>query len=120
MADLTKGLTSGIHIEDVLINKIVLPANLTNAIEDKLRAEQAMEKMDFTLQKERKEADRKQIEAEGIRAFQTTVSQGISKELLEWKGISATENLVNSPNSKIIIIGNTKNGLPVIFSDSRS
>lgn len=118
--DLKKMVTSGIVIEDVLINKIVLPTNLTNSIEDKLRAEQEMQKMDFTLEKERKEAERKQIEAIGIKSFQTTVSQGISRELLEWKGISATEDLAKSPNAKIVIIGNTKNGLPIIFSESKN
>ena len=120
LRDLTKMVISGIIIEDVLINKIVLPLNLTKAIENKLQAEQEMQKMDFTLEKEKKESERKQIEAEGIKAFQNTVSQGISKELLEWKGISATETLCQSPNTKIVIIGNTKNGLPMIFSDNRN
>lgn len=107
----------GIIIEDILIKKIILPSKLTTSIENKLQAEQEMQKMDFTLEKERKESERKQIEAEGIKSFQTIVSQGISKELLQWKGISATEELSKSTNSKIVIIGNTKNGLPIIFSE---
>jgi prohibitin 1 len=60
------------------------------------------------------------MEVDGIKAFQTTVSQGISKELLVWKGISATEELCKSNNTKIVIIGNTKNGLPMIFSDNKN
>jgi prohibitin 1 len=119
-SDLTKTVVTGIVVEDVLINKIVLPANLTRSIENKLQAEQEMQKMEFTLEKERKEAERKKIEAGGIKDFQTTVSQGISKELLEWKGISATEELAKSPNTKIVIIGNTKNGLPIMFSENKS
>lgn len=115
--DLRETVISGVIIEDVLINKIVLPTNLTKSIENKLQAEQEMQKMDFVLLKEKKEAERKKIEAEGIKSFQDIVSQGISKELLQWKGISATEELTKSTNSKIVIIGNTKNGLPIIFSE---
>jgi regulator of protease activity HflC (stomatin/prohibitin superfamily) len=71
--------------------------------------------MNFKLQKERQEAERKRIEAQGIRDFQQTVSQGISTQLLEWKGIEATEKLAQSTNTKIVVIGNTKNGLPLIM-----
>ena len=71
--------------------------------------------MAFVLQKEKQEADRKRIEAQGIRDFQQTVSQGISQQLLEWKGIEATERLATSTNSKVVLIGNTKNGLPLIL-----
>ena len=110
---LKEQLNFGIIIEDVLINNIA-------AIENKLQAEQAMQKMDFTLAKEKKEAERKQIDAEGIKAFQNIVSTGISKELLEWKGISATEELAKSNNTKILIIGNNKNGLPIIFSENKN
>jgi regulator of protease activity HflC (stomatin/prohibitin superfamily) len=120
LTNLTKMVIRGIVIEDVLINRIILPKNLSISIENKLQAEQEMEKMDFTLSKERKEAERKQIEAEGIKAFQNIVSQGISRELLEWKGITATEEFARSPNAKIVIIGNTKNGLPMVFSDNKN
>ena len=72
--------------------------------------------MTFKLQKEKQEADRKRIEAAGVRDFQQIVSQGISNQLLEWKGIEATENLAKSPNTKIVLIGNTKNGLPLVMS----
>jgi len=55
------------------------------------------------------------IEAQGIRDFQQIVAQGISTQLLEWKGIEATENLAKSSNSKVVVIGNNKNGLPLIL-----
>ncbi len=71
--------------------------------------------MAFRLQKETQEAQRKRIEAQGIRDFQQIVAQGISPQLLEWKGIEATENLAKSPNSKIVVIGSGKNGLPLIL-----
>merc|ERR1711935_246480 len=71
--------------------------------------------MEFVLTKEKQEAERKKVEASGISAFQKIVSEGISPALLQWKGIEATEKLAESPNSKIVIMGNTKESLPVIL-----
>lgn len=105
----------GIEPEQVLLRDIQLPATLKTAIEAKQQAEQESLAMLFRLQKERQEADRKRIEAEGIRDFQKTVTAGISPELLTWKGIEATEKLADSKNTKIVIIGNTKNGLPLVL-----
>jgi len=105
----------GIVIEDVLLRDIRLPIALKASIEAKQQAEQESLAMNFKLQKEKQEAERKRIEAQGIRDFQTTVSQGISSQLLEWKGIEATETLAKSPNTKIVVIGSTKNGLPLIL-----
>ncbi len=105
----------GIGIESILLRDIQLPAALKQSIEAKQQAEQESLAMSFRLQKERQEADRKRIEAEGIRDFQHTVAQGISPELLTWKGIEATEKLADSKNSKIVVIGNAKNGLPLIL-----
>jgi prohibitin 1 len=106
----------GIEVEAVLLRDIQLPATLKASIELKQQAEQESLAMSFKLQKERQEADRKRIEAEGIRDFQKTVSSGISPELLTWKGIEATEKLADSKNAKIVIIGNTKNGLPLVLT----
>ncbi len=105
----------GIIIEDVLLRDIRLPIALKASIEAKQQAEQESLAMNFKLQKEKQEAERKRIEASGIRDFQTTVSQGISNQLLEWKGIEATETLAKSPNTKIVVIGNSKNGLPLVL-----
>jgi len=106
----------GIIIEDVLLKDLVLPAELAKAIELKAQAEQDAARMEFVLQKETQEAQRKAIEAQGIADFQRIVSTGISPELLQWKGIEATEKFADSPNSKIIIVGNDSGGLPVILS----
>jgi regulator of protease activity HflC (stomatin/prohibitin superfamily) len=73
--------------------------------------------MKFVLQKEQQEAERKRIEAQGIADFQRVVAQGISPQLLEWKGIEATEKLAQSPNSKVVVIGSSKNGLPLILGE---
>ena len=86
------------------------------AIELKAESEQVSQRMEFVLAKERQEAERKTIEAQGIADFQAIVSQGISPELLKWKGIEATERLAESPNSKLVIMGNGKDQLPVILS----
>ena len=91
------------------------PATLKAAIEAKQQAEQESLAMNFRLQKETQEAQRKRIEAAGVRDFQQIVAQGITPSLLEWKGIEATENLAKSANSKVVVIGNNKNGLPLIL-----
>jgi prohibitin 1 len=105
----------GLVVENVLLRDIQLPATLKAAIEAKQQAEQESLAMNFRLQKETQEAQRKRIEAAGVRDFQQIVAQGISPQLLEWKGIEATENLAKSPNSKVVVIGNNKNGLPLIL-----
>jgi len=105
----------GIAIEDTPLRGITLPETLTTAIENKLKAEQESQRMQFVLERERLEAERKQIEANGIASFQRIVSDGISPQLLKWKGIEATEHLASSPNSKIIVIGGS-DGLPLILN----
>jgi prohibitin 1 len=105
----------GIITDQVLLRKIGLPNTLAAAIQEKLKREQESEQMKFVLQKEQQEAERKRIEAQGIADFQKIVSLGISPMLLEWKGIEATEKLASSPNTKIVVIGNSKNGLPLIL-----
>jgi prohibitin 1 len=105
----------GLTVENVLLRDIQLPATLKAAIEAKQQAEQESLAMNFRLQKETQEAQRKRIEAAGVRDFQQIVAQGITPSLLEWKGIEATENLAKSANSKVVVIGNNKNGLPLIL-----
>jgi prohibitin 1 len=107
----------GVIVENVLLRDIQLPQTLKASIELKQQAEQESLAMSFRLQKERQEAERKRIEAQGIRDFQTTVAQGISPQLLEWKGIEATENLAKSPNAKVVVIGGGKSGLPLILGN---
>ncbi len=106
----------GIVIENTPLRNIGLPQRLTQAIEQKLEAEQESQRMQFILQKEKQEAERKRIEAKGISDFQKIVSKGISRELLKWKGIEATEKLAESQNAKVVIMGSGENGLPVILS----
>jgi regulator of protease activity HflC (stomatin/prohibitin superfamily) len=114
--ELTKELAPrGVIVENVLLRDVQLPAMLKGSIEAKQQAEQDALRMSFILQKEKQEAERKRIEAQGIADFQKIVAQGISAQLLEWKGIEATEKLAMSTNTKVIVIGNPKNGLPLVL-----
>jgi prohibitin 1 len=105
----------GVIIENTPIRNVALPIQLTEAIEQKQRADQESQRMEFILTKEKQEADRKRIEAKGIADFQAIVAAGISDQLLRWKGIEATEKLATSQNTKVIIVGSGKDGLPVIL-----
>ncbi|MCL4522697.1 MAG: prohibitin family protein [Acidobacteria bacterium] len=105
----------GIFVENVLLRDVQLPAMLKTSIEQKQQAEQESLRMSFILQREKQEAERKRIEAQGIADFQRIVAAGISQQLLEWKGIEATEKLAASSNTKVVVIGSGKSGLPLIL-----
>jgi regulator of protease activity HflC (stomatin/prohibitin superfamily) len=108
-------LKRGVIVEEVMLRAVTLPQLLSTAIEQKLEAEQKSEQMKFVLDRERQEAERKRIEAQGISDFQDIVSAGITDSLLRWKGIEATEKLASSSNAKVVIIGSGKEGLPIIL-----
>ena len=105
----------GVIIETTPLRNVALPVQLTEAIEQKQKADQESQRMEFILTKEKQEADRKRIEAKGIADFQAIVAAGISEQLLRWKGIEATEKLASSSNTKVIIVGAGKDGLPIIL-----
>ncbi len=93
----------GLTIEAVLIKSIELPPNLARAIEEKLQAEQQALRMQFVLQEAQQEAERRKIEAQGVRDAQLIIAEGLSREILQFKSIEAFHKLANSPNTKIII-----------------
>lgn len=93
----------GIEVENVLMKSIQLPSGLTQAIENKLEAEQLAQQMQFELQREEMEAKRKLIEAQGIRDAQQIIESGLSDKIIQWQSIEAFRNLANSPSSKLII-----------------
>jgi len=105
----------GITVESTPLRRVGLPPDLTRAIEEKLRADQESQRMQFVLTKERQEAERKRIEAQGISDFQKIITLSINEQLLHWKGIETTEKLAASTNAKIVVIGAGKTGLPLIF-----
>lgn len=106
-----------LSLENVLIRNIQLPEMLMEAINRKLKQEQAALEYEYKIQKERKEAERKKIEAEGIEAFQRIITRSINDQLLRWKGIEATLELAQSPNAKVVVVGGGKDGLPLILGN---
>ncbi len=102
----------GIVIESVLMKSVTLPANLSRAIEEKMEAEQQSQRMQYVLDRERKEAERRKIEAEGIRDANQIVNQGLTDQMLQYKAIEAYRELSKSPNSKVIITDGK--GLPLV------
>lgn len=103
----------GIHLEAILIRHISLPASVKGAIESKINAEQDAQKMAFVLQKEKQEAERKRVEAQGIADYQRIIASGLGDRQLQYEQIKAQIELAKSPNTKIIIMGNNK-GVPIM------
>lgn len=102
----------GIIIEAVLLKSIVLPRNLTKAIEEKLEAEQQALRMEFVLQQERQEAERKRLQAQGVRDANQIISEGLTPEILQFKAIEAWLELSKSPNAKVIF---TNGSVPLVM-----
>jgi regulator of protease activity HflC (stomatin/prohibitin superfamily) len=101
----------GLMLEQLLVRNITLPESVKATIESKINAEQDAQKMTFVLQKERQEAERKRVEAQGIADYQKILSSGLSEKLLQYEMIKA---ITNSPNSKLILMTNGK-GLPMMI-----
>lgn len=96
-------LDRGFVIESVLMKSISLPSGLYDAIEDKLEAEQEAQRMEFVLQRERLEAERKKIEAQGTADAQKILAEGLSESAIRWRSLEVMQNLATSPNAKVII-----------------
>ena len=110
-------LASSILILDTLVLGIDLPPEIVAAINRQTEQFYMIQEYKYRVQREAEEAQRKMIEANGIAAFQRTVSQGISNSYLRWQGINATLALAQSPNAKIVVIGSGKDGLPIILGN---
>lgn len=106
----------GLELQQILVRNISLPASVKASIESKINAEQDAQKMQFVLQKERQEADRKRVEAQGIADYQKILSTGLSDKQLVYESIKAQKEIALSPNAKVIIIGGGK-GNPILLSD---
>jgi len=105
-----------VELVDTLITNVSLPALVQLAIERKEEQQQMQQEYEFRLLREEQESVRKRIEAEGIRDFQRIIQSGITDEYLKWRGIEATLRLATSENSKTVIIGGGKTGMPLIFN----
>jgi regulator of protease activity HflC (stomatin/prohibitin superfamily) len=109
-------LQDAIQILDTLVLSIELPPDIVAAINRQTEQYYMIQEYKFRVQREAEESKRKQIEADGIAAFQKTVTQGISESYLRWRGIEATLLLAQSPNAKVVVIGSGKDGLPIILN----
>lgn len=114
--ELGKSLSDrGIFVETTLLRNVTLPKNLQDSVQEKLKAEQDSQRMEFVLQKEKKEAERKRIEAQGIADSQRIISQGLTDKVLQFRQIEATEKLAQSQNSKVVIVGGDSKTLPLLL-----
>jgi regulator of protease activity HflC (stomatin/prohibitin superfamily) len=105
----------GLALEQLLLRNITLPASVKQAIEEKILAEQAAQKMQFVLQREQQEAERKRVEAQGISDYQRIVSSTLTQNQLQYEMIKAYKELALSGNGKVLIMGDMKGGVPVIL-----
>ena len=106
-----------VEVKDIIIRNIQLPDTVKAAIEEKLIEEQTYKSYEFRLQIAVKEAERKRIDAEGIKTYQAIVDQSLTDRLLKHQGIQATLELAKSPNAKVVVIGTGKDGLPIILGN---
>jgi regulator of protease activity HflC (stomatin/prohibitin superfamily) len=106
-----------ITLDDLLIRRIILPPRIQEAIERKLEQQQLVQEYDFRLEAALKEAERREIEAHGIQAYNTIVDESLTEDILCWEGILATRELAASENAKIVVIGSGEDGLPIILGN---
>jgi len=103
----------GLVLEQLLVRNITLPVSVKGSIEEKIKAEQEAQKMQYVLQKEKQEAERKRVEAQGIADYQRIISLGLGDKQLQYEQIQAMKGLMTSPNAKVIIMGSGKT--PIIL-----
>lgn len=104
-----------VKIDDVPIESITLPSSISRAIEEKMVQQQREGEYVYRLSIAQKEAERLQIESEGIRTYNDTVNKSLTVSVLKWEGIRATRELAQSPNAKVVVIGSGQSGLPIIL-----
>ncbi len=107
----------GLELQQLLVRNITLPTSVKQTIESKINAEQDAQKMTFVLQKERQEAERKRVEAQGIADYQKILSTGLSDKQLQYEAILTQREIAKSPNTKVIIMGNGKTA-PIILGNN--
>ncbi len=109
-----------LRIDSLLITRLEMPPKIKEAIEKKQEEQQLLEAYQYRLEREKKEAERKVVEADGVQKANAIIASSLSEQLLRWKGIEATLDVSKSPNSKIVLFGSGKTGLPLLFdTDTR-
>ena len=116
---LTQKLSNrGLILETILLRNIILPAQLSQSIEEKQAAEQESQKMVFVLEKEKQEAERKRVEAQGIRDSQEIIAQQLSQAYLQWYSIDMMKELANSQNTTFLFVPTNESGMPIVNINS--
>lgn len=110
----------GLVLEQLLVRNITLPTTVKGSIEEKIKAEQDAQKMEFVLQKEKQEAERKRVEAQGIADYQKIISSGLGDKQLQYEQIQVMKGLITSPNAKVIIMGGGKTPVILDTKDSKN
>ena len=110
--------TNHVELKALLFRSIKLPVSIQKSIEDKLTAEQEAQKYKYLIEKEKQEAERRRIDAEGKAAANRILNASLTPNILKEKGIVATEELAKSSNAKVVLIGSSKDGLPIILGDN--
>jgi len=110
----------GLVLEQLLVRNITLPNTVKGSIEEKIKAEQDAQKMEFVLQKEKQEAERKRVEAQGIADYQKIISSGLGDKQLQYEQIQVMKGLITSPNAKVIIMGGGKTPVILDTKDSKN
>jgi regulator of protease activity HflC (stomatin/prohibitin superfamily) len=105
-----------VHIDSVIIREIILPQTIQQAIEQKVEQQELAKAYVYRIEREQKEAERRRIEADGLRVANEILNASITQDLLTWRGIEATKDLASSSNSKMIVIGSGKGGMPLILN----
>lgn len=108
-----------VHVDDIIIRTLELPASIQGAIEEKLVYEQQYKAYEFRLAREKQEAERKRIEAAGIKDYQQIISQTLTEQMIKWQGVQATLELSQSQNAKVVVIGSGEHGLPIILGGNQ-
>ena len=110
----------GLVLEQLLVRNITLPATVKGSIEEKIKAEQDAQKMEFVLQKEKQEAERKRVEAQGIADYQRIISSGLGDKQLQYEQIQVLKGLITSQNAKVIIMGGGRTPVILDTKDSKN
>jgi regulator of protease activity HflC (stomatin/prohibitin superfamily) len=119
ISELSKGRLGGrfVSLDEVPIESVTLPQKISDAIENKLAQQQLDQEYTYRLDIATKESERKRLESAGIRDYNNTINGSLNPSILAWQGIQATQDLAKSPNSKVIVIGSGKSGLPLILGN---
>ena len=105
-----------VEVDDIIIRSITLPPEIVTAIQSKLKQEELMKSYEFRIQTAEREAERRRIEARGISDYHRIIDESLTESVLLHKGIDATKELAGSDNAKVVVIGGSKDGLPLILN----